>query len=432
MYALVFTLCALVAGAASCGRGHSAVRPSPLLTDPGVARYRFALATPDVAEADAASIGVLAKRYAAHRSPFDAADLADLYYRRAQRLGTEADYEASERFATQSLELLASPNPARLTLAKLSNVRHQFARAIELARQQIAGHDGDARGAHLVIATAQLAVGDLAQAAAAADAAIALRPDSNGYVTRALVRQAQGRDLEAASDFVRAAATEQAGDPHGAAHLRALWGRFLVRRGAYREAGIVIDEALRIAPASPIALAQRGELLLRTGKAKAAAHVFEQAFERSRQVRYLLDEARARELAGETDNARRLRQQIETIVRGDPRAHTLDLIEVLVDTGTPARVTEAVELATAELTRRASFEVRFQLARALTRAGRLDEASDQLEATVATGAREAQLFELVAYVETRRGDARRAAEHTRIANELDPARAGWRTLGISR
>lgn len=407
------------------------MRPSPLLADPGVAMYRFSVATPDVAEADAMSMGVLHTRYAAHRSPFDAADLADLYYRRAQRLGTEADYEASERFATQSLELLASPNPARLTLAKLSNLRHEFGRAIELARQHIADHSGDARGAHLVIATAHLARGDLTQAAVAADAAIALRPDSNGYITRALVRQARGRDLDAAGDFARAAASEQPGDRHGAAHLRALWGRFLVRRGAYREAGIVIDEALRIMPASPIALAQRGELLLRTGKANAAAHVFEQAFERSRQVRYLLDEARARELAGETDNARMLRQQIETIVRGDPRAHALDLVEVLVDSGAPAQVTEAIELATAELTRRASFEVRFQLARALTQAGRLDEARDQLEAAVSTGAREAQLFELVAYLETRRGDASGAAEHMRIANELDPARAGWRTLGIT-
>lgn len=374
----------------------------------------------------------LEKRHAAHPSPFDAADLADLHFRRAQRLGTEADYEASERLSTQSLELLASPNPARLTLAKLANVRHQFARAIDLARQQLAARAGDARGAHLVIATAQLALGDLTQAGVAADAAIAVRPDSHGYVTRALVRQAQGRDLDAAADFARAAASEQAGDRHGAAHLRALWGRFLVRRGAYREAGIVISEALRIVPGSPIALAQRGELLLRTGNARAAARVFEQAFERSRQVRYLLDEARARELAGETANARMLRQQIETIVRGDPRAHALDLIEVLVDTGTPARVTEAIELATAELSRRASFEVRFQLARALVQAGRIEEASAQLDAAIRTGAREAQLFALTAHVETKRGDARRAAEYVRMANELDPARAGWRTLGITR
>jgi Tfp pilus assembly protein PilF len=282
-----------------------------------------------------------------------------------------------------------------------------------------------------VIATAQLAVGDLTSAAAEADAAIALRPDSNGYVTRALIRQAQGRDLDAAADFTRAARSEQAGDRYGAAHLRALWGRFLVRRGAYREARAVIDEALRIVPDSPIALAQRGELLLRTGKATDAARTFERAFEQSRQVRYLLDEARARELAGDADNARQLRAQIETIVRGDPRAHAIDLIEVLVDTGTPDRLAEAAELATAELGRRASFEVRFQLARALARAGRLDDAMVQLDAAVGSGAREAQLFELLASVETRRGDTRHAAEHTRIANELDPANTGWRTLGLA-
>jgi tetratricopeptide (TPR) repeat protein len=296
---VVLAVCVIVVAAASCGRGSaSRAAPSPLLPDPGVARYHFSLTTPDAAETDAASIAALEARNSAQPSPFDAADLAGLYYRRAQRLGTESDYEASERLARQSLELLAAPNAARLTLAKLANVRHRFTEAIDLARQQLAGRDNDARGAHLVIATAQLAVGDLTSAAAEADAAITLRPDSNGYVTRALVRQAQGRDLDAAADFTRAAGSEQAGDRYGAAHLRALWGRFLLRRGAYREAGAVIDEALRVVPDSAIALAQRGELLLRSGKATDAARTFEKAFEHSRQVRYLLDEARARELAG--------------------------------------------------------------------------------------------------------------------------------------
>jgi tetratricopeptide (TPR) repeat protein len=428
----LLTVCAVIAVAASCRTAESKAAPSPLLPDVAAAHYRFALATPDEAETDTASIAALEARLAAQPSPFDAADLAGLYYRRAQRLGTETDYEASERLAKRSLELLPSPNPARLTLAKLANVRHQFADAIGMARRQLAGPGADARGAHLVIATAELAVGDLAHASEEADAAIALRPDESGYVTRALVRQAQGRDLEAAADFARAATSEQAGDRYGAAHLRALWGRFLLRRGAYREARAVIDEALRIAPQSPIAIAQRGELLLRTGKAADAAKTFEHAFERSRQVRYLLDEARARSLAGDAENAQELRAQIETIVRGDPRAHAIDLIEVLIDIGSPERVAEAIQLATAELTRRASFEVRFQLARALARAGRLDDAMVQLDAAVASGAREAQLFELLAHVETRRGDRKRAAEHTRLATELDPANAGWRTLGITR
>lgn len=431
--ALVGALC--VGGAVTTavvlrGKAASTQRVSGLLAEPGAVRYRFAVGRVDAAGEDAAAIEILGTRVEQQPSPFDAAELAELYYRRGQRAGDDAAYEAAERFARQSLELLEAPNPARLTLAKLANVRHDFREAIELAREQLATPSGDARGAHLVIATAQLALGELEGAAAAADAAIALVPDSNGYLARALVMQARGRDADAAADFARAATAEQAGDPEGAARLRALWARFLLRRGAYREAALVLDEAQRIAPELAIAIAQRGELMLRTGKPRDAVRLFERAFERSRQVRYLLDEARARELSADRENADRLRARVETIVRGDPRAHRLDLVEVLVDRGTPGGVQEAIALAEAELGVRGSIEVRFQLARALARAGRLGDAKAHVDAAIASGAREAQVFELAAHVERRVGNAARAAEHTRSADALDPGRSGWRALGI--
>src|SRR5262249_13207446 len=152
----------------------------------------------------------------------------------------------------------------------------------------------------------------------------------------------------------------------------------------------------------------------------------------SRQVRYLIDEARAEELAGDRAGADALREQVETIVRGElgegGLGHRLDLVEVLVDRG--AKLDEAIALAPEELVRRPSADVRFQLARALARADRTDDAWAQVDAALATGAREPQLFELAARLQRTRGHDAEADRYTREAERLDPDDHGWRELGL--
>lgn len=392
-------------------------------------RYRYAIG--QAADATAGDeIAALEARVAAQPSPFDDAALADLYFRRGQRGGDPQDHQLAEARARRSVAVLASPNPAVLTLARLADARHEFRAAIELARR----HTGRSSAAQLVIATAELALGELSAAADAAHAALAIKPDTAGYLTRALVMQAQGRDAEAAHDFAAAARLEEPGDVAGSARLRALWGRFLIRRGELAGAARVLDEALRIAPGAALATALQGELALRTGRAREAAERFEQAFIASRQVRYLIDQARAEELAGDAATAGALRDQVERIVRGElgegGTGHRLDLAEVLIDRGRPSQLAEAVALARDEVARRGSFEARFQLARALFRSGASDEAERQVQAALATGAREAQLHELAARLAARRGDTATAALHTWLADRLDPGGSGWRRLGM--
>jgi tetratricopeptide (TPR) repeat protein len=405
-----------------------------LAPEPAAVRYRDPVdAASDAAAQAGDTIAALEARVQAMPSPFDDAELAELYFRRAQQDGDPADYQLAEARARRSLDALASPNPAVLTLARLADARHDFRAAIELAHR----YHGRAAGARIVLATAHLALGELAEAGADADAALAIKPDTAGYLTRALVRQAQGRDAEAGADFARAVRVEEPGDLQGAARLRALWGRFLLRRGQAAGAARVLDEALRIAPGFPLATAMSGELALRTGHPGEAARRFEQAFIASRQVRYLIDQARATQLTGDAAAAGALRDQVEHLVRGELAegglGHRLDLAEVLIDRGRPADLAEAVALARDEVARRTPWEARFQLARALagSRApGDADEAERQIQAALASGAREAPLYELAARLAARRGDAATAARDTRLADRLDPSRSGWRGLGL--
>ncbi|HWO20422.1 MAG TPA: hypothetical protein VNO30_16750 [Kofleriaceae bacterium] len=414
--------------------------PSALAPEPQLVRYRHPLAAAAAAAGAAApdldaEITALEARLggasAPATSPMDLAELADLYLRRAKLTGERKDYEAAEATAQRSLALLPSPNGAVLVLAGLASNRHDFGRAIELARRHMGGHS---RGALLVLATSHLALGELPAASAAAEELVEQEPNTASYLMRALVLQAQGRDAEAAFDFARAAAADEPGDVEEPARLRALWGRFLLRRGELAGARLVLAEALRIAPGHPLALAQEGELLLRTGRAKEASARFEQAFAASRQVRYLIDQARAQELLGDRPGADRLRAQVEKLVRPElvegGLGHRLELAEVLIDRGDPADLTEAAALAREEVTSRPSVDARFQLARALARTGNRGEALRQVHAALASGAREAQLFELASRLERQRGNAARAALYTREADRLDPGASGWRQAGL--
>jgi Tfp pilus assembly protein PilF len=340
---------------------------SKLAPDPALVRYRHALDLPDSSDDLCATIAALETRMREGPNPFDAAELAELYYRRAQREGDRRDFAASEAMAKRSLAMLKAPNSARLTLAKLANARHEFRRAIEIAREY--SKSKKSSSAYQVIATAYLALGEVEAAVEAADDMVAIRRDSGSHLMRALTLEAAGRDVEAAFDFGRAARLEHYGDKFNAARLRALWGRFLFRRGEYEGAALLFDEASRIVPRFPQALAGQAELAMKSGDPKKASALFEEAFISSRRVRYLIDRARALELSRDHRGARELRIQAERLLRReleeDGLGHRLELVELLIDRGGAEHLEEAVKLANAELTQRSSAEVRHQLARGL-------------------------------------------------------------------
>lgn len=427
----VFAAFGIVALALGCrNRPAPAPRASEPTIDAAQVHYRFAIASPPMTTL-ASTIRELEGRVNVPTvTPFDLADLAEAYFRRAQLDGDPDDYTASEAMANRSLAILPAPNAARLTLAKLASAQHSFRDAIAIGREHL-GHDGGA-ATQLVIASAHLAVGELADASVAAEAAVATTPSSATYLMRGLVMQAQGRDAEAEFDFARAVEVEVNGDPREAARVRILWGRFLLRRGDLDGAAVLFAEALRIMPGHPLALGQRAELSLRRGRIDEARAGFEEAFAASRQLRYLIDLSRAQELAGDGAGATSSRAQVERMVRAELESHgsghQLELVELLVDRGARADLAEAVALAREELERRPSADTRFQLARALAGTEARDEALAQVRAALATGARDARIYELASRLET----GPRAALYAREAAALDPGGSGWRSLGMPR
>jgi tetratricopeptide (TPR) repeat protein len=364
----------------------------PLAPDPASVAYRHPIAPARVQPLDDLNqtIAALEQRTSQRvTSPMELADLADLYLKRAQLAGDPDDHLRSEAAAKRSLALLRYPSSAPLTLARLASARHDFRAAIALAREHLT-HTKSA-GALGVLASSHLALGELDHAADAASWAVALRPDSAGYLMSALVAEARGHDADAAADFAHAVRLEEGGAPEDSGRLRALWARFLIRHGERAGAAAVLAEALRIAPAHPLALAQQAELALLAGEPRRAATLFEQAFITARQPRYLIDKARALDAASDRAGAKSTRTLVERLVRTELATHglghRLELVEILVDRGDPAALEEALFLARAEVEARPSGDTRFQLARALAAVGDRTEALAMLRAIPAHDAR---------------------------------------------
>lgn len=412
-------------------------RAPPLEKDPAehalsdAAHYKFD--GPQVAGHDlATTIKGLEKRIADKTaSAFDLGDLAEDYVKRALIEGDPDDFKRALGLVDESLRQLPTGNGAILIRAKIANAHHEFRDAIVIATGFLKQRPSE--GAEMILATAYLALGELPAAHAAAEAATTGKGDPGAMLMRGIVEEAQGREPEAAFDFRHSIELESAGDIDEAARSRALWGRFLIRSGALGGAKVVLDEALRIAPDNALALAYRAELSLRTGKLDEAKKGFERAFVVSRQVRYLIDLARAQELAGDKPGADSSRAQVEKLVRADLAengvGHKLDLVEVLTDRGTAKDLAEAITLGKEELEHRPSANTHFQLARALYRGGApLDDARAQIQEALASGVRDARIYELAACLD----EGPRKGLYTHEADVLDPGHSGWRALGMTK
>src|SRR5438105_15820520 len=90
----------------------AAPRAAELAPDPVTVRYRYTTARAAAPDDRPATISILAARITSEHSPFEMAELAELYFRRAQEGGDRRDYDLAQALAERSLAGLRQPNPA--------------------------------------------------------------------------------------------------------------------------------------------------------------------------------------------------------------------------------------------------------------------------------------------------------------------------------
>ena len=384
-----------------------------------VPRYRFGRLKERPLTGEIAS---LEKEVAIKPRAFLLAELAGLYFHQGRVTGDPSWFDKAEAVGNRSLELIPSPNPARLTLAEIADAKHEFTRAIKLAT--IAMVDKPGAGPLTVLVTSHLALGNYGEAASFAEQLVEYIPSSSSLLTRGLVFAAQGREEEALFDFRRAAKLEDIGDPEGGARLRALWGRLLTRRGEYRMAKALFEESLRVSPGNHLAMGLEGEMELRRGNYAAAEKYLLDAFTSSKQLRYLIKYGKAKTLSGDTTAALDIYDRAEKLVRQDLQrgasGHRLELIEILTERGTPENVKEAILLAKEETKIRRNPETYYLLAKSYALLGEWLPAMEAMERAMSSGIRDPEYYLLAGQIEQARKFWPRAAFYFELALKVDP------------
>lgn len=355
-------------------------------------------------------------------SAFELAFLSSQYFQLGRLLGEVTWFDKAEATAKRSLALLSNPNPARLTLAKLADNRHQFHEAIRLAKEAM--KDRPSSDVLSVLVTSHLALGEVATAEMYAEQAVELKPTLPNLLLRALTLLQQGRDEEATYDFKRSVVVEDLDSPFESSRLRALWARHLISRGDYPTAAALLDESLRVWPQNALAVGIRGELELSRGNYSAAQEHFINAFTLSKETVYLMNYGKAKAIAGDSKTAKEYFDQSEKLLRKEVTesqfGHRLQLAELLLMRGEKGDIDEAVKFASAEVKNRPSSQTFFVLAKALHLAKRDEEAAVGIKEALKSGVRNSDYFFLASEIEGARGNHPRAEFYAKLAKQINP------------
>lgn len=324
----------------------------------------------------------------ARRRPDDGLDLALLasaYAAQARRTHHAAEFVRAEKTALRSLEKLPFHNEgATMVLARVAEARHDFVRAIGLAREVLRSKPSstDARG---LLLTSFLATGRLEEAMEIADDLVDRSPQQGSFALRAVALATTGRDAEAQRSFERALAVEDVGELDESARTRAMLARFHLRRGRSAPARELLEESLRLLPGFPMAHALMAELLESTGDldgaARHAALAAADSHDPMHQV-LLARLTRNESLYGEAE------RQIRSELKEGGFGHRLALVHLLLQRGRPEDRAEALRLAREESTVRRSPEALDALAWAHLALGQTLEARKAVLEALRRGARE--------------------------------------------
>ncbi|MDD4976006.1 MAG: hypothetical protein PHY93_16750 [Bacteriovorax sp.] len=283
----------------------------------------------------------------------DTLALAKLYTARGKEIGLENYFKVAQSYALKSIRNFRFFNtPAYFVLADIAQAQVQFSKSIVYA-QKILKEKARSPEAFLILVKGHLALGNLVEANHYADELISVMPSENAYTLRALVLSAQGRNDEARYDFDEALSAEEE-EPLQASETRIMYARFYIenyylKKGSLDSAEELLKEALIITPTSHFALGLMGDLFEKKNKYKNAVKYYKAAFKESKQLIYLMKEARVHKLMGEDAFSLALFNQTEILMKENlaknkKLGHT-DLIRLFLERGNSKDYPEAMRLA---------------------------------------------------------------------------------------
>ncbi|GAA0371961.1 tetratricopeptide repeat protein [Microbispora corallina] len=344
------------------------------------------------------------------------AQLGSAYVQQARLTADPSFYPRAERALARSVALRPGNFAALTGQAALAAGRHDFAKAVRLARQSEAANPYG-QGAQAVLADAYTQLGRYGDATRAIDRMMALHPGVAAF-TRASY-DAEIRGDRATARRMLEHALDDAFSPADIAYCHHYLGELALHSGDLRGATEQYRLALKAAPDFTPALAGTARAAALGGRLAEAAGLYQTVVARLPLAQYVIEygEVLTAEGGDPADQWTLLRAQRDLMKAAGVR-DDLTWAEYEADHGSPAL---AVEHARAEYARNPSVVAADALAWALHRDGRDREALPYARTATSTGWRNALLHHHRAEIERALGmneDARRSAARVRDA---DPA-----------
>jgi tetratricopeptide (TPR) repeat protein len=415
-------LCVLVSACGGAGAPPTAL-PSPTAESPPSAiaspSAPAPTSSPTAAVGTLADIAALRDRLA--NSPDDPDTLRALGLALLQRVRETADpslYAQAEEALTRAQKLAPDDPLALVGIGGLQLGRHQFAAALETARQTLV-LDPALEPAKAVEVDALVELGRYDEAIAATQELLALRVDITSLARVSYLRELHG-NLDGAIAAMRQASESPALAPENTAYVTTLLGNLLVYAGKPDEAAASYESVLRIVPDHAAAIAGLGRLAVGRGDLEEATRRFKKAAAILPLPEYVIALGETREAAGDAEAA----AESYDLARAETalfQAAGVDVdLELAIFEADHGDATVALRLAEQSYATRQTVRTADALAWANHRAGHDIEAVRLSKEALRLGGRDPLLIYHAGMIALATGDEAGARLHLTDALAIDP------------
>lgn len=315
-----------------------------------------------------------AKLERAPNDPRAAAALASAYLGRVRETYDPTLYAKASALLERAIATAPNDPDVAITAANLALSRHDFAEALRLG--SVAQAAAPARAAvYGVLTDAHVELGHYAEAVAAAQRMVDLRPDAASYARVSYVRELHG-DIEGAMDAMRRAVEAGAPRAEGTAWSEVQLGNLYLAKDDIAGASRAYDRALQRVDGYVFAIAGQARVLVARGELAGAAVLYERISQRLPVPEFVIALADLHERLGDASRASQdaaLVRAMEQLLKANGVRTDLDL--ALFDADHDVRLDDALATARAEYATRPSVTVAMILAWTEYKTGDLRAAS---------------------------------------------------------
>jgi tetratricopeptide (TPR) repeat protein len=355
------------------------------------------------------------KRYQAYNQ------LAMALARRARETSDVSFYAKADAALARSFEISPGNIEGQKVQAWILLGKHEFAKAAELAKRLNEKWPDDVL-IYGYLVDANVEMGNYPAAEAAAQWMLDIRPGNVPGLTRAAYLRELFGDVDGAIELMEMAYRQTPpNETEDRAWILTQIAHLQFSIGDFKTADQVLRQALALFPDYHYALASLAKVRAAEGNFAEAAGLLQQRYRNAAHAENAYDLAVALERAGRRDEGQALFAEFEAKARKEiesPDNANRELIFYYADHAN--RPEEALRIAAREFGLRKDVYTLDAYGWALSANGRNDAAREQLQAALAVGVRDAQLFYHAGIIAERAGDVARAAQLLRESLKLNP------------